>query len=64
MLHKIGVTKGSVQQRIANAENEPTYLLAPVKVVAEFEIYRSVRDSCGLTVGWPFGAPPDVVVAT
>jgi hypothetical protein len=40
MLHKIGVTKGSVQQRIANAENEPTYLLAPVKVVAEFEIYN------------------------
>lgn len=40
LLHKIGVTKGSVQQRIANAENEPTYLLAPVKVVAEFEIYN------------------------
>lgn len=40
LLHKIGVTKGSVQQRIANAENEPTYLLAPVKVIAEFEIYN------------------------
>ena len=40
LLHKIGVTKGSVQQRIANAENEPTYLLASVKVVAEFEIYN------------------------
>ncbi len=40
LLHKIGVTKGSVHQRIANAENEPTYLLAPVKVVAEFEIYN------------------------
>lgn len=39
-LHKIGVTKGSVHQRIANAENEPTYLLAPVKVVAEFEVYN------------------------
>lgn len=40
VLHKIGVTKGSVHQRIANAENEPTYLLAPVKVVAEFEVYN------------------------
>jgi hypothetical protein len=40
VLHKIGVTKGSVQQRIANAENEPTYLLAPVKVIAEFEVYN------------------------
>lgn len=40
LLHKIGVTTGSVQHRIGNAENEPTYLLAPVKVVAEFEIYN------------------------
>jgi hypothetical protein len=40
VLHKIGVTRGSVQQRIANAENEPTYLLAPVKIVAEFEVYN------------------------
>jgi hypothetical protein len=39
-LHKIGVTKGSVQRRISNAENEATYLLAPVKVIAEFEIYN------------------------
>ncbi|PWG15649.1 hypothetical protein DFK10_15785 [Salibaculum griseiflavum] len=39
-LHKIGVTKGSVKTRIANAENDPTYLLADVKVVAEFKIYN------------------------
>ena len=39
-LHKIGVTKGSVKQRIANAETQPTYLMAPVEVVAEFSIYN------------------------
>jgi hypothetical protein len=39
-IHKIGVTKGSVKARIANAENDPTYLLAGVKVVAEFKIYN------------------------
>ena len=39
-IHKIGVTKGAVKTRIANAENDPTYLLAGVKVVAEFKIYN------------------------
>lgn len=37
-LIKIGVTKGNVKQRIANAVNSPTYLLAPVEVVAEFRL--------------------------
>ena len=41
ILHKIGVTTGSVQTRIANAEKEATYLLAPVKVVAEFGIFNT-----------------------
>ncbi|MCE7996980.1 MAG: GIY-YIG nuclease family protein [Roseivirga sp.] len=39
-IHKIGVTRGSVKTRIANAENDPTYLLAGVKVVAEFKVYN------------------------
>lgn len=41
ILHKIGVTTGSVQTRVANAEKESTYLLAPVKVVAEFGIFNT-----------------------
>lgn len=41
ILHKIGVTTGSVQTRIANAEKDATYLLAPVKVVAEFVIFNT-----------------------
>jgi hypothetical protein len=40
ILHKIGVTRGSVQTRIANADKEATYLLAPVRVVAEFGVYN------------------------
>jgi hypothetical protein len=39
ILHKIGVTSGSVKSRIANAKNDPTYLLADVELVAEFTLY-------------------------
>lgn len=38
VLHKIGVTGGDVKSRIANAKNEPTYLLADVEVVATFKL--------------------------
>lgn len=34
-LYKVGVTKGTVDSRIANAEKSTTYLEAPVTVVAE-----------------------------
>ncbi|MDF7639281.1 GIY-YIG nuclease family protein [Lactobacillus sp. ESL0791] len=37
-LYKVGFTSGSVQKRIANAENESTYLYAPVKIVEEIKI--------------------------
>ena len=37
-LYKIGFTTKSVEQRIANAENEPTYLMAPVKIVATYKV--------------------------
>ena len=37
-LYKIGFTTDSVEQRIANAENEPTYLMAPVKIVASYRV--------------------------
>ena len=38
LIHKIGVTSGDVKKRIANAQKEPTYLLAPVEVVATFKL--------------------------
>ena len=37
-LYKIGFTTNDVEQRIANADNEPTYLMAPVKIVATYKV--------------------------
>lgn len=37
-LYKIGYTSGSVEKRIANAENESTYLYGPVKVCEEIQV--------------------------
>ena len=37
-LYKIGFTTNSVEQRIANAEKDPTYLMAPVKIVATYKV--------------------------
>ena len=36
--YKVGFTSGTVERRIANAENESTYLYGPVKVVAEYQV--------------------------
>jgi hypothetical protein len=38
IVHKVGVTGGRVETRIANAENEATYLLAKVEVVATYKL--------------------------
>jgi len=38
LIHKIGVTGGKVETRIANAEHESTYLLAKVEVVATYKL--------------------------
>ena len=43
VLHKIGVTSGSVEKRIANANKEATFLLADVEVVATYELYNINR---------------------
>lgn len=37
-LYKIGFTTERVEDRIANAEKEPTYLMAPVKIVASYKV--------------------------
>lgn len=38
ILHKIGVTGGNIESRIANAKNDPTYLMADVEVVATYTL--------------------------
>ena len=39
-LHKIGFSTTSVEQRIKNAEKSPTYLMAPVRVLADYRLYN------------------------
>lgn len=39
-LYKVGFSTNPVKQRIANAVNEPTYLMSPVSIVAEYEAYN------------------------
>jgi len=43
LLHKIGVTGGDVQKRIANAKLDPTFLMSDVDVVATYELYNINR---------------------
>jgi hypothetical protein len=43
LIHKIGVTGGSVKRRIANAKLDPTYLMAEVEIVASYELYNINR---------------------
>lgn len=38
LIHKIGVTSGRIESRIANAAHEATYLLAEVEVVASYKL--------------------------
>ena len=38
VLFKVGVTGGRVEDRICNAERDPTYLLAPVEIVATWKL--------------------------
>lgn len=38
ILHKIGVTGGSIERRIGNAKLDPTFLMADVEVVATYKL--------------------------
>ena len=43
LIHKIGVTGGKVETRIANATHDATYLLADVEVVASYKLAQINR---------------------
>src|SRR5690554_791656 len=43
LIHKIGVTGGKVEARIAGAEKDATYLLAGVEVVATYKLHNINR---------------------
>ncbi len=38
VIHKIGITNGSVKKRVANAAKDPTYLLADVDIVETYKV--------------------------
>ena len=38
VIHKIGVTSGDIQRRIANAKLDPTFLMSDVEVVATYQL--------------------------
>ena len=43
LIHKIGITGGSVESRISGAENDATYLLAGVQIVATYKLFNINR---------------------
>jgi hypothetical protein len=43
LIHKIGVTGGSVEARIAHAAKDATYLLADVEIVATYKLFNINR---------------------
>ena len=56
-LYKIGYSSTSVQERIKNAENEPTYLMAPVKIESSWMCYNMNAQKFEQlihTIFWPY----------
>lgn len=43
IIHKIGVTGGKVERRIANAKVDPTFLMADVEIVATYKLFSINR---------------------
>lgn len=43
LIHKIGVTGGKVETRIANASHDATYMLADVEIVATYKLHNLNR---------------------
>ncbi|MEQ8289942.1 MAG: GIY-YIG nuclease family protein [Gammaproteobacteria bacterium] len=43
VIHKIGVTGGKIESRIAKAKVDPTFLMAEVEVAATYELYNINR---------------------
>jgi len=62
-LHKIGVTGGDVKRRLAKAEESPTFLFAPVEVVASYRLENIARHKIE-TLVHQFLAEARVVIST
>lgn len=55
IVHKIGVTNGRINGRIANAKLDPTFLMADVEVIAIYELYNINRTKLGNLIHRIFG---------
>jgi T5orf172 domain len=56
VLHKIGVTGGNVERRIANARLDPTFLMADVEIMATYELFNINRAKLEALIHRVFGA--------
>lgn len=56
VLHKIGVTGGRIEARLANARLDPTFLLADVEIVATYQLYNINRVKLENVIHRVFGA--------
>jgi Meiotically up-regulated gene 113 len=56
ILHKIGVTGGKVETRIANAKLDPTFLMADVEIVATYALYNISRTKLENLIHHIFGS--------
>lgn len=56
VLHKIGVTGGKIETRIANASLDPTFLMADVEVVATYQLFNINRVKLENLIHRVFGA--------
>jgi len=54
-LYKIGFSNIQVEERIKNAEKEPTYLMAPVKIVTAYQCYNMNPQKFELLIHTFFG---------
>ncbi|ETI58057.1 GIY-YIG nuclease family protein [Marinomonas profundimaris] len=43
VIHKIGVTNDSVERRISSAKDDPTFLMAEVEIVAQYQLFNINR---------------------
>lgn len=55
LVHKIGVTNMKVEQRIAGARLQPTFLMADVEIVAEYRLFNINRTKLEKVIHRVFG---------
>lgn len=69
IVHKIGVTGGDVDKRIANAKHDATFLLSDVEIVATYELFNINRTKLENLLhkvldsqGWKFKSKIDLAI--